>query len=103
PRAAPTSAPQKIVSSPVPFTFRMRKYSAARKLPGKYAITAKAPPAVTLGPIARPSRPSVRFTAFEAPTITKIANGSQSQPKVSSHPLKNGITTEGGKPSGGQT
>ena len=27
------------------------------------------------GPIASPSRPSVRFTAFEAPTTTSAANG----------------------------
>ena len=53
-------------------------------------MTAKAPPAVTMGPMASPSSPSVRFTALDAPTITRIANGIQSQPRVSSQPLKNG-------------
>src|SRR6185437_8166842 len=101
--AAPTSAPQKIVSSPVPLTLRIRRYSAARKLPVRYAITAKAPPAVTIGPIASPSSPSVRFTALEAPTITRIAKGIQTHPKVRSQPLKKGITTLVVKPSGGQT
>ena len=45
-------------------------------------MTAKAPPAVTIGPMARPSRPSVRFTALDAPTITRTAKGIQSQPRV---------------------
>ena len=54
-------------------------------------MTAKAPPAVTMGPMARPSSPSVRFTAFDAPTITSSAKGTQSQPSVSSQPLKKGI------------
>ncbi len=31
--------------------------------------------AIITGPTANPSRPSVRLTAFEAPTMTRIANG----------------------------
>ena len=33
------------------------------------------PAAMMEGPIARPSSPSVRFTALEAPTITRTMNG----------------------------
>jgi len=47
------------------------------------------------GPIASPSSPSVRFTAFEAPTMTSIANGIQSQPSSTSQPLKKGIASTG--------
>ena len=54
-----------------------------------------APPAMMTGPIARPSSPSVRFTAFDAPTITSIANGIHSQPRSSSQPLRNGIASTG--------
>ena len=65
-------------------------------------MIAKAPPAVTMGPMARPSRPSVRFTALDAPTITRTENGTQSQPRVRSQPLKNGMASPVVKPSGGQ-
>jgi hypothetical protein len=33
------------------------------------------PALIITGPIARPSRPSVRFTAFDVATTTKTANG----------------------------
>ena len=56
---------------------------------------AKAPPAMTIGPIARPSSPSVRFTAFEAPTTTSSANGNHHQPRLTSQPLKNGMASTG--------
>ena len=92
-----------MASSPVPLTFRIRRYSASLKLPERYAMIAKAPPAITMGPIARPSRPSVRLTAFEAPTITSRVNGTQSQPRVTSHPLKKGMESVVEKPSGGHT
>ena len=61
----------------------------------------KAPPAMMTGPIANPSRPSVRFTAFTAPTTTSIANGIQTQPRSTSQPLKNGIASTGSHALGG--
>ena len=66
-------------------------------------MSAKAPPAITMGPMASPSSPSVRFTAFDAPTITSSAKGTQSTPSVSSQPLKKGMASPVVKPSGGQT
>jgi len=38
-----------------------------------YARIANVPEATSVAPIARPSRPSVRFTAFEEPTTTTAA------------------------------
>ena len=66
-------------------------------------MMAKAPPAITMGPMARPSRPSVRLTALDDPTITRSAKGIQSQPRVRSQPLKKGMARPVVKPSGGQT
>ena len=64
-------------------------------------MTPKAPPAMMTGPTANPSRPSVRFTAFDAPITTSIANGIQSQPRLMSQPLKNGIASTGSHAEGG--
>jgi hypothetical protein len=52
--------------------------------------------------MASPSSPSVRFTAFEDPTMTRSVNGIQSQPICSSQPLRNGITRAVVNPSGGR-
>src|SRR6202043_925397 len=48
-------------------------------LPATYVNTQYVAATVITGPIASPSSPSVRFTAFEHPTITSIANGMYSQ------------------------
>ena len=34
------------------------------------------------GTVANPSKPSVKFTAFEAPTITKTEKGIKNQQKI---------------------
>ena len=47
------------------------------------------------GPMARPSSPSVRFTAFDAPMITSIAKGTQSTPRFTTHPLRKGMARTG--------
>src|ERR1043165_6841814 len=52
-------------------------------LPVEYANTASAEATSTHGMIARPSSPSVRFTALLAPTITRYAHGMNSQPSGS--------------------
>ena len=53
----------------------VRDKLASFTLPATYAKIMYVPAAIMTGPIASPSRPSVRFTAFEAPTNTSIANG----------------------------
>jgi len=40
----------------------------------EYVKTVSAPAAIMVQPIASPSRPSVRFTAFDEPTTTTIIN-----------------------------
>src|ERR1700744_4601180 len=53
--------------------------------------------AIITGTMARPSRPSVRFTALPAPTMMKAPNSTKNQPKFSTMSLKNGITSAGEK------
>ena len=58
--------------------------------------------AIITGTMARPSRPSVRFTALPAPTMMKIANSTKNQPRLITSSLKNGNTSEvenGARPS----
>ena len=50
--------------------------------------------AIMTGTMARPSRPSVRFTAFPAPTIMKTAKKTKNQPRLTINSLKNGNTSE---------
>jgi len=40
--------------------------------------------------VAKPSKPSVKLTALEEPTITKIEKGIKNQPKLITKFLKNG-------------
>ena len=47
--------------------------------PLTYVKTASAPAAITVQPIASPSRPSVRFTALLEPTITSATNSNERQ------------------------
>ena len=44
-------------------------------LPTKYEIKANDRHAIITGTIAKPSKPSVKLTALEEPTITIAANG----------------------------
>ena len=50
--------------------------------------------AIITGTMARPSRPSVRFTALPAPTMMKAANRTKNQPRLTTSSLKNGNTSE---------
>ena len=43
--------------------------------------------------MASPSSPSVRFTAFDAPTMTRMANTANIQPRSMSVLLKNGTAS----------
>src|ERR1700726_928041 len=74
PNDAPTSEPQKITRSPAAGIFWISKYSAYRALLERYVSTVNAAEETSTHPIARPSSPSVRFTAFEQPTITSTRN-----------------------------
>ena len=64
-------AVQNTVSSALNFRYGMCKYSAKLMLPVAHATNANAPATITVGTIARPSNPSVKFTALLEPTITK--------------------------------
>src|SRR5579871_5049522 len=74
----PTMAPQKTVSSATCGIFCSSRYSENTACPLKYVRIVSAPAAITVQPMARPSSPSVRFTALLDPTstsITKSTNG----------------------------
>src|SRR5580704_17814183 len=76
PNDAPTSEPQKITRSPAAGIFWISKYSAYRALLERYVSTVNAAEETSTHPIARPSSPSVRFTALDVPTITSTRNAS---------------------------
>ena len=50
--------------------------------------------AIMTGPMASPSSPSVKFTAFEAPTITKTPKARKNQLKSINKLLKKGTARE---------
>ena len=50
--------------------------------------------AIITGTMARPSRPSVKFTALPAPTMTKAAKGTKNQPRLKRKSLKKGNASE---------
>src|ERR1043166_4996420 len=60
--------------------YGMPRYVAILTLPVEYANTASADATSTHGMIARPSSPSVRFTALLAPTITRYDQGMKKMP-----------------------
>ena len=62
-------------------------------LPATQAKMPSAPPTSTVGMMARPSRPSVRFTALLVPTITTKTKGMNSQPRGISTSLKYGMSS----------
>src|SRR3954471_24765760 len=70
PRLAPTSAPQKTVSSPAAANPTSSKYWANTAWPVTYASAVNAAADTAKVLMARPSRPSVRLTALLAPTST---------------------------------
>src|SRR5262245_30705755 len=85
PTPAPNSAAQNTESSTARGMCATCRYSAIVSLPppsvriivstpAMYANTMNVPALMMAGPIARPSRPSVRFTAFAVPTTTSAPN-----------------------------
>src|SRR5205823_2049320 len=93
PSPAAASAPQNTASSPAPGTNGICRYSAILAWPAVYANTPRVPPAIMTGPIARPSSPSVRLTAFAAPTMTSAPNGMYQSPRSGRTSLKNGMVS----------
>src|SRR5499426_2765228 len=81
PNDAPTSDPQNTVSSPAPEKCVSSRYSASTRLPTTYASAVYAAAAIVKTLIASPSRPSVRFTAFDSATSTNTANNRYPQPR----------------------
>ena len=75
PKQAPTTEPQKIDSSPTSGMYWICKYSEKIVLPTTYEINVNDRATNITGTVANPSRPSVKFTAFEAPIITNKPNG----------------------------
>ena len=71
---APAIAAQKTASSPAPGICGRPRYFENTALPATYAKIASALATITVGKIARPSRPSVRLTALLEPTITKYVS-----------------------------
>ena len=50
-------------------------------MPIKYEISPKTPAAIITGPMANPSSPSVKLTAFDEPTMTRVAKMMKNQPR----------------------
>ena len=57
-------------------------------------MTPKEAAAIMIGTMARPSRPSVRFTALPAPTMTTQAKGMKNQPRLIKRSLMNGKVSD---------
>src|SRR3569832_27485 len=78
PMPAPPLAPQNTASSPAPCTGATPRYWAMLKsrsvVPAAYDSSRNVNEQMMTGPMASPSRPSVRLTAFDSASSTKIPN-----------------------------
>ena len=74
PIPAPIKAPANTISSPERGKKGTYKYSAIIWFPIAYATNPNPPVIKIEGKIAKPSRPSVKLTALDEPTITNIPN-----------------------------
>ena len=90
PKQAPTIDPQKIESSPTSGIYWICKYSEKIVFPTTYEINVKESATNITGTVAKPSRPSVKFTALDAPIITNSANGMKNMPNCKIRFLKKG-------------
>ena len=70
PKHAPTIEPQKIDSSPTFGMYWICRYSEKIVFPTTYEISVKESATNITGTVAKPSSPSVKFTALDEPTIT---------------------------------
>ena len=82
--------PQKTETSPIPSRQGIFKYSENTILPVKQLINAKHAATNITGTVAKPSKPSVKLTALEDPTIIKTENGIKNHPRLIIKSLKKG-------------
>ena len=90
PKQDPTTDPQKIDSSPTSGIYWICKYSEKIVLPTTYEINVNERATNITGTVANPSKPSVKFTAFDEPIITNKAKGIKNNPMCQIKFLKNG-------------
>ena len=90
PKQDPTIEPQKIDNSPTSGIYCIWRYSEKIVFPTTYVIKVKENATSITGTVAKPSKPSVRFTAFEAPIITNKPNGKKNKPMSKIKFLKKG-------------
>ena len=90
PKQDPTIEPQKIDNSPTSGIYWICKYSEKIVLPTTYEIKVKERATNITGTVASPSKPSVKFTALDAPIITNSPNGIKNKPICHIKFLKNG-------------
>src|SRR5271157_3253671 len=98
PKLAPVIDPQKMVSSEVCGLRASCRYSASCACPPAYVNAVSAPAAITIRPMARPSNPSVRFTALDMNTTTsatKMQNGATPSTYVQGFPMSDLINSDG--------
>ena len=81
PNPAPTRDAANIATSPEPSMYGMSKYSEILTLPCTYPKITNADAMSMHGRIARPSKPSVKFTAFDDPTRMNIDQGINNTPR----------------------
>ena len=80
PKQDPTIEPQKIDNSPTSGIYCICKYSEKIVLPTTYEIRVNESATNITGTVANPSKPSVKFTALEAPIITNSPKGIKINP-----------------------
>ena len=74
PRQLPTIEPATTANSELNGIYGTNRLLASLSLPAISANTINAKPTIPIIPLARPSIPSVRFTAFEDPAITNTVS-----------------------------
>src|ERR1039458_8338995 len=98
PTLAPVIDPQKTVSSEVCGLRASCRYSASCACPPAYVSAVSAPAAITIRPMARPSSPSVRFTALDEKTTTsatKMQNGATPNTYVHGFLMSDSTSSDG--------
>jgi hypothetical protein len=82
PSAPPSSAVIMTAISPAPATCGTSRYCDQSVRPTAYVMTANAIAAVATQPVASPSRPSVRLTAFAEPVSTSTVSSRNGTPNA---------------------
>ena len=82
PKQDPTTDPQKIDNSPTSGIYCICRYSEKIVFPTTYEINVNDNATNITGTVAKPSKPSVKFTALEAPIITNQTKRDEKQTHV---------------------